>query len=117
MRLQLDQVPEELKGGVRHVCWRREGGTKRPKIAGALRNASSADSQTWRTFRECLRAMAIPEPLRRGGTRDSRYGPVRRGGPRRRARPQNGGTHPQGNKDRAATRLLCRSITVLKGRE
>jgi hypothetical protein len=57
MESQLDQVPEELKTGKRHVCWRYEGGTKVPKIAGSLRNASSTNPQMWRTLRECVAAM------------------------------------------------------------
>lgn len=55
--LQLAQVPEVLKTGIRHVCWRYEGGTKVLKIAGTLRNASSTNPRTWRTLRECGAAM------------------------------------------------------------
>ena len=57
MELELAQVPEELKTGIRHVCWRYEGGTKVLKIAGTLRNASSTNPQTWRTLKECAAAM------------------------------------------------------------
>lgn len=57
MELQLAQVPEVLKTGFRHVCWRYEGGTKVLKIAGTLRNASSTNPQTWQTLRECVAAM------------------------------------------------------------
>jgi hypothetical protein len=53
----LDQIPEELKTDVRHVCWRHEDGTKVLKIAGTLRNASSTNPRTWRTLRECVAAM------------------------------------------------------------
>jgi hypothetical protein len=47
-------IPDELKHGVRHVCWRHEEETKRPKIPGTLRNASSADPETWRSFARCV---------------------------------------------------------------
>ncbi len=57
MKLQLAQIPEELKTGVRHVCWRDEGGTRVLKIAGTRRNASSTNPQTWRTLKECVAAM------------------------------------------------------------
>lgn len=57
MELQLAQVPEELKTGIRHVCWRYEGGTKVLKVAGTLRNASSTNPNTWRTLWECVAAM------------------------------------------------------------
>src|SRR5215210_836024 len=54
-----ERIPEELKAGTRHVCWRYEGNpeTKVLKIAGMLSNASSTNPQTWRTFRECVAAM------------------------------------------------------------
>lgn len=52
-----ENVPEVLKTGIRHVCWRYEGGTKVLKIAGTLRNASSTNPQTWRTLPECIAAM------------------------------------------------------------
>jgi hypothetical protein len=54
--LDLGRVPDELKADRRHVCWRYERGTKVLKVAGTLRNASSADPRTWRTFAECVRA-------------------------------------------------------------
>jgi hypothetical protein len=59
MRLNLDCLPEELRVGVNHVNWRYEGRpeTKVLKIAGTLRNASSTNSLTWRTLRECIEAM------------------------------------------------------------
>lgn len=58
-RLDLDRIPEELKGGVRHVNWRYEGNpeTKVLKIAGTLRNASSTNPRTWRMLQECIEAM------------------------------------------------------------
>jgi hypothetical protein len=59
MRLYLDCLPEELRVGANHVNWRYEGHpeTKVLKIAGTLRNASSTNPQTWRTLRECVKAM------------------------------------------------------------
>lgn len=57
--LYLGLLPEELKTGTRFVCWRCEGNppTKMPKIPGTLRNASSTNPRTWRTFEECVAAM------------------------------------------------------------
>lgn len=58
-RLYLDCIPGELRTGVKHVNWRYEGNpeTKVLKIAGTLRNASSTNPRTWRTFQECATAM------------------------------------------------------------
>jgi hypothetical protein len=58
-----DCIPEELRAGVRHVNWRYEGSpeTKVLKIAGTLRNASSTNPETWRTFGKC-RAMFEKRP-------------------------------------------------------
>jgi hypothetical protein len=55
----LDDLPEELRSGIRHVNWRYEGkpATKVLKIAGTLHNASSTNPRTWRTIEECLAAM------------------------------------------------------------
>lgn len=52
-----DCIPDELKTGVQHVCWRYERRTKVPKIAGTLDYASSTNPQTWRTIEECVAAM------------------------------------------------------------
>ncbi len=59
-----DCIPEELRAGVRHVNWRYEGSpeTKVLKIAGTLRNASSTNPETWRTFGKC-RAMFEKRPI------------------------------------------------------
>ncbi|MDQ4042523.1 MAG: hypothetical protein M3118_01725 [Actinomycetota bacterium] len=59
MKPCLDLIPGELKTGIRHVAWRYEGNpsTKVLKIAGTLRNASSTDPKTWRSFEECVAAM------------------------------------------------------------
>jgi hypothetical protein len=57
--VKLDFIPGELRAGVMHVNWRYEGNpeTKVLKIAGTLRDASSTNPQTWRTFQECAAAM------------------------------------------------------------
>ena len=57
MNLYPDLIPEELKTGRRHVNWRHERGTKILKVAGTLCNASSTNSETWRTLEECVAAM------------------------------------------------------------
>jgi hypothetical protein len=59
MRLNLNCLPGELRAGVNRVNWRYEGHqeTKVLKIAGTLRNASSTNPRTWRTLRECVKAL------------------------------------------------------------
>jgi putative DNA primase/helicase len=57
---ELGNVPEELRRRRQWVVWKleRRGNdlTKVPYIAGGVGNASSTDSETWRTFEEALEA-------------------------------------------------------------
>jgi putative DNA primase/helicase len=59
---ELENVPEELRRRRQWVVWKleRRGNdlTKVPYIAGGVGNASSTDSETWRTFEEALEALS-----------------------------------------------------------
>ncbi len=57
MTVLYQSIPAELRRLNQWVCWRSEGGTKMPKIAGTLHNAKSTDPETWRPFGECVAAM------------------------------------------------------------
>jgi putative DNA primase/helicase len=59
---ELENVPEELRRRRQWVVWKleRRGNdlTKVPYIAGGVGNASSTDSETWRSFEEALEALS-----------------------------------------------------------
>lgn len=65
LSVNLDNIPEELKGLRRWVCWvyeKRDPSdkdySKLPKIAGSGRNASSTNPDTWTSFEQASRAYA-----------------------------------------------------------
>lgn len=65
LSVNLDNIPEELKGLRRWVCWvyeKRDPSdkdySKQPKIAGSGRNASSTNPATWVSFEQASRAYA-----------------------------------------------------------
>ena len=77
MTVLYGNIPTELRLLNQWVCWRHENGTKMLKVAGTLRNASSTNPETWRSFDTCAAAHRA-RPRRYSGigfvfTRDDPY--------------------------------------------
>src|SRR5215204_970248 len=64
--VRAENIPDELKREIQHVCWRDENETKVPKIAGTLYNASSSNEKTWRSFARCAEALQRQPDLHDG---------------------------------------------------